>query len=501
MPKLDTHNVDVVAGAIYFVVGRGTEGGPASYHLTIAGVTSGTTDPFWGDVKHVQSDSGYSLGAIQVDLGKRGTWALGSAKEAAPKPGERSYVDAIIEESARYAKDHHLKYAQDKVGLRADLLTHGHGQRASSTLKFIETDTRDSINAWASSASGRPWIHKNIDYPQIRQATKSAMDLLDKFGKNVPDEHRLEAIAILAKTENQLPAKMKAFEKVLKDGGDYDDLLTEAKQIKKDYGSYDGLKAGNLAGKYVAAYEDPETAAALDRAQAKVASADFNPSIADADIDDALSVIGQGPAPLRRGSRGDEVAAVQADLAKLGFTDDHGVILTVDGKFGSGTQAAVRAFQDAHGLTVDGRVGPRTLRLLHEAAGQRVSSLADASHPGNAMFCQALERVHAIDAQHGRSPDVFSNNFAGALAAAAHAQGLARIDHVLMGSSATRAFAVQGDPGSPFRQFASVDVLQAVATPLEQSSATFQASASSMSQQASQPLQDLAQSPLPGIQR
>ena len=48
MPKLDTHDINAVAGAIYFVVGRATEGGPNSYLLSVAGVASDATDPSWG---------------------------------------------------------------------------------------------------------------------------------------------------------------------------------------------------------------------------------------------------------------------------------------------------------------------------------------------------------------------------------------------------------------------------------------------------------------------
>ena len=80
MPKLDTHDIDVMAGAIYFVVGRGTEGGPASYRLSIAGIPGGTADAGWGKAERVKADSGYSIGAIQVDLGQRGKWPLGSTK-------------------------------------------------------------------------------------------------------------------------------------------------------------------------------------------------------------------------------------------------------------------------------------------------------------------------------------------------------------------------------------------------------------------------------------
>jgi N-acetyl-anhydromuramyl-L-alanine amidase AmpD len=53
-------------------------------------------------------------------------------------------------------------------------------------------------------------------------------------------------------------------------------------------------------------------------------------------------------------TQGSDVRAVQQALVDAGFT------IPVDGDFGLLTQGAVKAFQEAQGLTVDGIVGPET---------------------------------------------------------------------------------------------------------------------------------------------
>ena len=62
---------------------------------------------------------------------------------------------------------------------------------------------------------------------------------------------------------------------------------------------------------------------------------------------------------IRRGSRGPEVAIAQTTLNNLGYNAGR-----VDGIFGPGTEAAVRKFQTAHRLTVDGIVGPQSWGVL-----------------------------------------------------------------------------------------------------------------------------------------
>lgn len=61
---------------------------------------------------------------------------------------------------------------------------------------------------------------------------------------------------------------------------------------------------------------------------------------------------------IRRGDSGEEVRILQMKLNKLGAT------LLVDGEFGPLTEAAVRTFQTAKGLTPDGVVGPETWGAL-----------------------------------------------------------------------------------------------------------------------------------------
>ena len=65
---------------------------------------------------------------------------------------------------------------------------------------------------------------------------------------------------------------------------------------------------------------------------------------------------------LRMGDSGSAVKELQTKLKKLGYYDG-----TVDSTFGSGTYAAVRAFQKKYNLTADGVAGSETLKKLDSA--------------------------------------------------------------------------------------------------------------------------------------
>jgi peptidoglycan hydrolase-like protein with peptidoglycan-binding domain len=64
---------------------------------------------------------------------------------------------------------------------------------------------------------------------------------------------------------------------------------------------------------------------------------------------------------LQNGSRGQEVEDLQAALTALGHP------VSVDGVFGTATEAAVKAFQTAQGIDADGVVGKVTWINLDEA--------------------------------------------------------------------------------------------------------------------------------------
>lgn len=67
---------------------------------------------------------------------------------------------------------------------------------------------------------------------------------------------------------------------------------------------------------------------------------------------------------LQKNDKSDNVRRLQQALTQLGYYSG-----TVDGSFGSGTKAAVTAFQQANSLSVDGIAGSATIALLEKQTG------------------------------------------------------------------------------------------------------------------------------------
>ncbi|MFO0394317.1 MAG: peptidoglycan-binding protein [Lysobacteraceae bacterium] len=106
---------------------------------------------------------------------------------------------------------------------------------------------------------------------------------------------------------------------------------------------------------------------------------------------------------LREGERGAEVRQLQERLNAVGARDAAGRVLGTDGQFGQRTEDAVRSFQRARGLEVDGLAGPETLRALDAAVRARAASpMADGvlrEGERGVEVRQLQERLNAVGAR------------------------------------------------------------------------------------------------------
>ncbi|GHU74112.1 hypothetical protein AGMMS49992_14660 [Clostridia bacterium] len=87
-----------------------------------------------------------------------------------------------------------------------------------------------------------------------------------------------------------------------------------------------------------------------------------------------ISDLGAAPSPTKEGSRGTDVTKLQKALKIAGYYRD-----SCDGIFGDKTIAAVKAFQKAKGMTVDGIAGPGTIRILFDVPASAVAASATIS--------------------------------------------------------------------------------------------------------------------------
>ena len=81
-----------------------------------------------------------------------------------------------------------------------------------------------------------------------------------------------------------------------------------------------------------------------------------------------------GSSTLKMGSTGSDVKRLQQRLKDLGYLTG-----SADGDFGAATEQAVRDFQAANGLSVDGKAGTRTIEKLYSSSAKKKTSSSSSS--------------------------------------------------------------------------------------------------------------------------
>jgi len=99
-------------------------------------------------------------------------------------------------------------------------------------------------------------------------------------------------------------------------------------------------------------------------------------SSAGTSVSDKIKALGTAPGIMRVGDSNSDVKKLQQALEILGYYNGK-----IDGKYGSGTTAAVKAYQKAKGLTADGSAGERTIKSIFGSVNPK--SLTTQKAPGS----------------------------------------------------------------------------------------------------------------------
>ena len=128
-----------------------------------------------------------------------------------------------------------------------------------------------------------------------------------------------------------------------------------------------GLTADGKAGSATLSRIYSDSAVRSGGSAAKIGSGTSSANAGGRDTSDISST---GYITLQEGSEGEAVRTLQKRLKELGYYNG-----STDGRFGEGTTAAVMAFQLTNNLTVDGKAGPATQRMLYHS-GSAISYAA-----------------------------------------------------------------------------------------------------------------------------
>ncbi|MBQ7865527.1 MAG: peptidoglycan-binding protein [Clostridia bacterium] len=193
-------------------------------------------------------------------------------------------------------------------------------------------------------------------------AVKAFQERVGEWADGVAGPKTLEKLySSSAKKANSVVAVVG---KTLEEGMNGNDVRALQKRLKEL-----GYLSGSIDGDYGNATKTAVTAFQLNnglRADGKAGTATMN-KLFEEDLvkeseskDNNTTISSTGYVVLEEGSEGDAVRKLQKALKELGYYSG-----SVDGSYGSGTAGAVMAFQRANDITVDGKAGPTTQRVLY----------------------------------------------------------------------------------------------------------------------------------------
>ena len=106
---------------------------------------------------------------------------------------------------------------------------------------------------------------------------------------------------------------------------------------------------------------------------------------------------------LKVGSEGSDVKRLQQRLKDLGYYTG-----SVDGKFGQGTEQAVRDFQAAHKLTVDGKAGKSTQTTLYGSNAKKKTASTVTAKPASGSGTKATPKPSNTSSYTNGKTDIYS---------------------------------------------------------------------------------------------
>ena len=234
-------------------------------------------------------------------------------------------TDIFIETLERFANDQAMTDAATKV---------------KTFTQLVDTLKEALGTGWATT-----WRTIVGDYEEAKTLWTGVSDVIGKIISDSSDRRN----AIL---EGALTSKWSKFVKKINDAGIETDKFEEkTKDVLKKHG-YDVDMLIEKYGSLEQVFKNEAAPVAI----LKEALSGLNKQMLDLSSIEGL---------LKKGNTGDDVKKIQQALSDLGY--DLGK-WGVDGILGSATTEAIKAFQKAQGLTVDGIIGPDTIAALEKAS-------------------------------------------------------------------------------------------------------------------------------------